>query len=61
MRRHEAAERTTAELVEFIAEQFGPALPDVISQIEVAKSKKAYLQNVIFMLLERDAKLVDGE
>lgn len=54
-RRHEAAERTTAELVEFIAEQLGTALPDVLRQIEAAKSKGAYLQNVIFMLQERPA------
>jgi hypothetical protein len=51
--RKKEAERATAELVEFIAEQLGTALPDVIRQIEVAKCKGAYLQNVIFMLQER--------
>jgi hypothetical protein len=53
MRRHEAAERATADLVDFIANQLGSALPDVLRQIEAARSKGAYLGQVIHLLLER--------
>jgi hypothetical protein len=55
MRRQEASERATAELVDFIAGQLGAALPDVLRQIEVARSKGAHLFNVIGLLLERTA------
>jgi hypothetical protein len=51
--RREACEQATAELVDFIAGQLGPALPDVLRQIKVAKSQGAYLVEVIRMLQER--------
>jgi len=50
---HEASKQATAELADFIANRLGSALPDVIRQIEVARSKGAYLGNVIDLLLER--------
>ena len=53
MRRHEEADQAAAELAHFIAGQLGAALPDVIRQIEVARSKGAYLTNVINLLQER--------
>jgi hypothetical protein len=50
----EAAERATADLVDFIASQLGTALPDVQQQIEVARSKGADLGTVIHQLQERE-------
>ena len=51
--RGEASEQATAVLVDFIAGQLGPALPDVLRQIKVAKSQGVYLVDVIRMLQER--------
>jgi hypothetical protein len=52
MRRHEEADQAAAELAHFIAGQLGAALPDVIRQIEVARSKGAYLRKVIDLLAD---------
>ena len=52
----EVAERATAELADFIADQLGAALPDVLRQIEVARSKGAHLFNVIDLLQKRAPK-----
>jgi hypothetical protein len=52
-RRQEATEQAVAELANFLADILGPALPDVLRRIEIAKSKGAYLGNVIHLLQER--------
>jgi hypothetical protein len=50
----EDAERANAELAEFMASHFGPALPEFIRLAEAAESKGVDIGSVIRLLKERD-------
>jgi vacuolar-type H+-ATPase subunit E/Vma4 len=56
--RREASKQAAAEVADFIVCQLGDALQDVIRQIEVAKSKGAYLADIISLL---ESKLLESK
>jgi Protein of unknown function (DUF3102) len=56
--RREASKQATAEVADFIVSQLGDALQDVIRQIEVAKSKGAYLADIVSLL---ESKLLESK